>query len=310
MFPDFAVLGCYLKALLKALVPTKLRKAPAAPPITRWPIVARYDVMGRPALVLANPAGGEVALDYGDYHGPEEPKTPQVPAEWVRVFGVEITDPEFHGMLLARRFRDQAPFVFAGADGTALIYTKKTVLTRIGGEWKRGFHLDVEEMRQLRKVGKGVETIIAESQAALRHPSLKKESEKIGPRTRILATGLGRTIVMDETGARSHVGGTWVPGIRFPRDVVDAMRSIVGAAEQKRHLRFLELCDSIGPAMCARINHDVMDRCAGIDEDNLPGLKDLWFSDSEIGEANRIAAAAIARAGIAQPPGISATDAQ
>jgi hypothetical protein len=185
MFPDFAVLGWYLKALLKALVPTKLRKAPAAPPIARWPIVARYDVMGRPALVLANPAGGEVALDYGDYNKPEDPKTPQVPAEWVRVFGVEITDPEFHGMLLARRFRDQAPFVFAGTDGTALVYTKKGVLTRIGGEWKRGFHLAVDEMRKLRKVGKGMETVITESQAALRHPLLQKESEKIGPRTRV-----------------------------------------------------------------------------------------------------------------------------
>jgi hypothetical protein len=295
MFRGPVRIGRWFAALAK-LGAAKFHKTPAAIPMSRWPIVARFDVMGRPALVLGNPAGGEVALDYSAFQTALDPNTPRVPVEWVRAFGVEIDHPYFDGMLLSRRFRKSVPFVLAGNDGTALVYTPKTVLTRIGGEWKRGFHLTVEGMRMLRRVGNGADSIIAESQAALRHPCLQKESERVGPRTRVLATGIGRSIVIDDHGARSHIGNRWVPGIQFPRAVVDSMRLITDLAEKRRHLAFVEYCDAIGPAMCDGINDHVMDRCAGIYEDNLPGLQNLRFSDSELLQADRIAAEAIARA--------------
>lgn len=253
-----------------------------------------YDVLGAPIMVASKPDGTEIALDYSAY-----PRRPEVPLAWVRTFGDEIDWPRFDGLILSHRFRAHAPFVGIGADGTAFVVTPKSTVTRIGGEWKRGYH--VPHAQQMQRVGKGAEAIIAESQSALRHPRVQTEAERVGPRTRVLATGLGRTLVIDDNGARSHVGDRWIPGIQFAPDVIATMRPIIDAADQKRHLKFVDWGDRIGPAAVDSLNDHVMERHGGIDEVNLPGFPRSGYSDAEINESKRQAAEVIAKAAASKP---------
>ncbi len=263
---------------------------PATPPAV--PMLARimqwFDVLGAPIMIARKTDGTEVAIDYSDF-----PRCSEVPLDWARAFGNEIDRPRWLGLILSRRFRDRAPVVAIGEDGSAFVITPKATVTRIGGQWMRGYHMRVQQ--KMYRVGKGAEHIVAESQRALRHPRLQSEAERVGPRSRVLTAGNGRTIVIDDDGARSHVGDRWLPGIRFAPDVIARMRRIVDPAEQKRHLKFIASCDAMALALVNTLNTRVMERHGGIDE-NLPGFPPTAYSDSEIEESRRQAAAIIARA--------------
>lgn len=288
-------IGRWLAVLARSL-PAKLRN-PRIPPSDRRTIVAEYDVLGRPVTILANEDGSEVALDYSRFESAANPNTPEVPVEWVRALGVKIDYPRYLGLILARRFRKHLPHVSIAPDGTARILTAKGALSRINGEWKRGHHVPLAVVQQMRTVRKGRELLIAESMAALRYPKLTTELERLSPRTRILATGLGRTIVMDHNGARSHVDDRWVDGIAFSREVVDTMRPIIGLAEQRAHLKFLDFGDAIGKALATGLNAHVEERYGGLDtkEAEVLGLPSSGFTDAEIAESTREATAVIAR---------------
>ena len=268
----------------------KLESARAATPaVAPWRITRWLDVLGAPVMVAAKADGTEFAIDYSGF-----PRCAEVPIEWVRTFGDEIDRPRWLGLILAQRFRDRAPVVGIGDDGTAFIVTPKATVTRIGGEWKRGYWVPTSQ--KMNRVDTGVEAIIAESQRALRPRRMQTEVERVGPRTRVLTAGHGRTIVIDEDGARSHVGDRWLPGIRFTAEVIASMRRIVDPAEQKRHLKFVAASDAMALALGRNLNAHVMERQGGIDEENLPGFPPSGYSHFEIGESKRQAAAVIAKA--------------
>jgi hypothetical protein len=254
-----------------------------------------FDVLGHPVMIVANPDGSEAALDYSTRNCPE------VPVDWARAFGREIDIPMFDGLGLARSRKPAAPLVFVGAADAAVIITQKATLTRLADadpRWRRGFHCTLTEFRAMRHaVGELARQVIADSQASLRHPRVQTESERVGPRTRVLATGLGRTIVIDhDGGARSHVGRQWLPGIQFPADVVATMQEFIGIAEKRQHLRFVESCDQSVLDMCANLNHHVMERHGGIYEPDLPGFPRDGYHDHEIAASKIAATNAIARA--------------
>src|SRR4029450_1739004 len=100
--------------------------------VVAWRITQWFDVLGAPVMVAMKGDGTEFAIDYSDF-----PRCAQVPIEWVRAFGGEIARPRWLGLILAHRFRDRAPVVGIGHDGTAFIVTPKATVTRIGGKWKR-----------------------------------------------------------------------------------------------------------------------------------------------------------------------------
>jgi hypothetical protein len=251
--------------------------------ITQW-----LDVLGAPIMVACKADGTEVAIDYSDY-----PRCAEVPLDWALAFGNAIDRPRWLGLILSRRFRERAPVVGIGDDGTAFVITPKATVTRVDGQWKRGYHVPASQ--KMSRVGKGAEHIVTESQRALRHPRLQTEAERVGPRTRVLTAGNGRTIVIDDDGARSHVGDRWLRGIQFTPDVIARMRRIVDPAEQIRHLKFIASCDAMASVLVNNLNTRVMERHGGIDEENLPGFPRTDYSDSEIEESKRQAAAIIAR---------------
>lgn len=295
VFAPKVLVSRWLAALAK-MVPARLHKSRHAPALIGDPrsVRAYYDVLGHPVLIVVNLDGQESALHY-----PAPSKGREVPVNWVRAFGVEIDSARFDGLLMAKCHKLRTSVAAMHSDGIAgIIITPKTVVssTREQG-WRAGLHYSPAEIRTFKRIdGTKAEAIIAESQAALRHPHVQTEAERVGPRTRILATGRGRTLIIDDHGARSHVGNRWVPGIQFPKDVVATMRPIIGAAEKKRHLDFVEWCDKIGPAMCDGLNFHVMERYGGIDEDNLPGFPKDGYSDSDIAESKRVAAEVVNRA--------------
>jgi hypothetical protein len=268
----------------------KLEPRPAnSVAVVAWRITQWFDVLGAPVMVAMKGDGTEFAIDYSDF-----PRCAQVPIEWVRAFGGEIDRPRWLGLILAHRFRDRAPVVGIGHDGTAFIVTPKATVTRIGGKWKRGYWVPTSQ--RMNRVDAGMEELIAESQRALRPRRMQTEVERVGPRTQVLTAGHGRTIVIDEDGARSHVGDRWLPGIHFTPDVIASMRRIVDPSEQIRHLKFVASSDAMALALLKNLNAYVTERHGGIDEENLPGFPRSSYSDSEIDESKRQAAAIIAKA--------------
>jgi hypothetical protein len=283
-------------AAMAKMVPVELRKPSGAPAVIGdpRPIRAYYDVLGDPVTIVVNADGQEAALHYLAAQ-----KSHEVPVDWVRTLGDEIDLARFDGLLLAKYHNVRTSVVAMHPDGIAgIIVTPKTVVSNIREQgWRTGLHFTPAEIQTFERVeGTKAEAILAESQAALRHPRVQKEADRVGPGTRVLATGGGRTLVIDDNGARSHVGDRWVPGIQFSNDVIATMRPITDLAEKGRHLRFVEFGDAIGTAMCNNLNSHVMERYGGIYEDNLPGFPRHGYSDSEIAESKRVAAETVARA--------------
>jgi hypothetical protein len=148
-----------------SLKPGREQSPPTVP--DRRPWRGQFDVLGRPITIVENSDGTESALDFSTRQRLE------VPVDWVRAFGREIDDPEFHGLMLGRRTRikwpEAGPVAFVGADGSAMIVTPEgATLTRVAGatpRWRRGLHRTPEELRTMRRaVGELARNVIADFQ--------------------------------------------------------------------------------------------------------------------------------------------------